>query len=51
MDQHSTAGRAPSRVGITMTVPPSRFVAAHSYTAAVRRRIRAKNFLGRTWDS
>src|SRR4051812_12421333 len=26
-DQHSTAGRAPSRVGITRTVPPGRSVA------------------------
>src|SRR5438094_761062 len=30
-DQHSTAGRAPSRVGITRTVPPGRSVAAFGY--------------------
>src|SRR5678815_3600220 len=30
-DQHSTAGRAPSRVGITRTVPPGRSVAVRGY--------------------
>src|SRR4051794_10676923 len=30
-DQHSTAGRAPSRVGITRTVPPGRPVAMRGY--------------------
>src|SRR5687768_14214860 len=32
-DQHSTAGRAPSRVGITRTVPPGRSVAVRGYAA------------------
>jgi len=30
-DQHSTAGRAPSRVRITRTVPPGRSVAVRGY--------------------
>src|SRR5688572_17710217 len=33
-DQHSTAGRAPSRVEITMTVTPGRSVAVRGYPAA-----------------
>ena len=33
-DQHSTAGRATSRVGITRTVPPGRSVAVRGYSAA-----------------
>src|SRR2546425_991343 len=32
-DQHSTAGRAPSRVGITRTVPPGRSGAVRGYPA------------------
>src|SRR4051812_43175575 len=32
-DQHSTAGRAPSRVRITRTVPPGRSVAVRGYPA------------------
>src|SRR5258707_15731967 len=35
-DQHSTAGRAPSRVGITRTVPPGRSVAVRGYPAFLR---------------
>lgn len=34
-DQHSTAGRTPSRVGITRTVSPGRSVAVRGYPAGV----------------
>ncbi len=32
-DQHSTAGRAPGRAGITRTVPPGRSVAVRGYAS------------------
>src|SRR5580765_8577751 len=35
-DQHSTAGRATSRVGITRTVPPGRSDAVRGYPATAR---------------
>ena len=38
-NQHSTAGRAPSRVGITRTVPPGRSVAVRGYPASSGARI------------
>src|SRR6185503_9617083 len=44
-DQHSTADRAPTRVGITRTVPPGRSVAVRGYPAGqlppARREVKA----------
>jgi hypothetical protein len=45
---HSTAGRAPSHLGITSTVPPGRSVAVRGYSAAsalaIRKEDRAENY-------
>src|SRR4051794_32784598 len=44
MDQHSTAGRAPSRVGITRTVPPGRSAAVRGYPASTAAAIRLGSY-------